>query len=64
MRIIDILTAVLVLISITALFSFFFYPYAELASMEDKRNHAVGCLYILIGSVVGLAITAYIASRN
>lgn len=64
MRITNIIAVVLTIISLAALFCFLFYPYAELGSMQDKRDVALNCLYIISGSVIGLAITACIAARN
>ena len=64
MRITNIIAVVLTTISVAALFSFLFYPYSELSSMQEKTTHAVNCLYAITASVIGLAITAYIAARN
>ena len=64
MRITNIIAVVFITIILAALFSFMFYPYAELGSMQDKRDVALNCLYIISGSVIGLAITACIAARN
>ena len=64
MRITNIITIAFMAIIVAALFSFLFYPYSELPSMEAKADHALKCLYAMIGSVVGLAATAYIAARN
>ena len=64
MRIINALTVVFVIIALVAFFNFLYYPYSELSSMQGKTTHAVNCLYAMIASVIGLAVTAYIASRN
>ena len=64
MRITNIIAIVLMAISVAALFSFLFYPYSELGAMQEKTNHAVNCLYAMIASVIGLAITAYIAAKR
>ena len=60
----NIIAVVLVIISIAALCGFLFYPYAELSSMQDKLNHALNCLYVISASVIGLAVTAYVAARK
>lgn len=64
MRTTNIIAVVLMAVTIAALFCFIFYPYAELSSMQDKLNHALKCLYVISASVIGLAVTAYIAARN
>ena len=64
MHITNIIVVALMAIIVAALFSFLFYPYSELGSMQDKRDVALNCLYIISGSVVGLAVTAYIAARK
>ena len=64
MRITNIIAVVLMAIIVAALFAFLFYPYSELGSMQDKLKHAMNCLYAMIASVIGLAVTTYIAGRN
>lgn len=64
MRITNIIAVAFMAIIVAALFSFLFYPYSELSSMQDKRDVALNCLYIISGSVVGLAVTAYIAAKR
>lgn len=64
MRITNIIAIAFMAIIVAALFAFLFYPYSELGSMQDKLNHALNCLYAMIASVIGLAVTAYIAARN
>lgn len=64
MRITNIIAVALMAIIVAALFSFLFYPYSELGSMQDKLNHAMDCLYAISASVGGLIATAYIAARN
>lgn len=64
MRTINIIAIVLMAINVAALFCFLFYPYAELGSMQDKLNHALSCLYVISASVIGLAVTAYVAARK
>ena len=64
MRITNIIAVVLMAIIVAALFAFLFYPYSELVSMQDKRDVALNCLYLISGSVTGLAVTAYIAAKR
>ena len=64
MRITNIIIVILTITSLAAFCCFLFYPYAELGSMQAKANHALNCLYIISGSVIGLAITACIAARK
>ena len=64
MRITNIITVAFMAIIVAALFSFFFYPYSELGSMQAKADHAMNCLYAMIASVIGLAVTAYVAARK
>ena len=64
MRITNIIAVVFIAIILAALFSFMFYPYSELGSMQEKMNHAVNCLYVLCASIVALTATAYIAART
>lgn len=63
MRISDIITIVLTITAVAAFCCFFFYPYSNLDSIQDKRDVALNCLYIAIASAVGLAATA-IADRD
>ena len=63
MRITNIITIILALIALVAFCVFLFYPYSELGSMQDKRDIAVNCLYIVIASAIGLITTA-IADRD
>ena len=63
MRISNIIAVVLTITAVAAFCCFFFYPYASLDSIQDKRDVALNCLYIAIASAVGLAATA-IADRN
>lgn len=60
----NIITVVLMAISVAALFSFLFYPYSELGSMQDKLDHVHKCLYVLSASLLALLITACVAARN
>lgn len=64
MRITSIIIVILAIISLAAFCCFLFYPYAELGSMQAKADHALKCLYVISGSVIGLAITACIAARK
>lgn len=64
MRITNIIIVILTIISLAAFCCFLFYPYSELGSMQAKANHALNCLYIISGSVIGLAVTAYIAAKR
>ena len=64
MRITNIIAVAFMAIIVAALFSFLFYPYSELPSMEAKADHALKCLYAMITSVIGLAITACIAAKR
>ena len=63
MRISDIITIVLTITAVAAFCCFFFYPYSNLDSIQDKRDIAVSCVYVVIASAIGLAVTA-IADRN
>ena len=63
MRISDIITIALTITAVVAFCCFFFYPYTELNSIQDKRDIAVSCLYVVIASAIGLVATA-IADRN
>ena len=58
MRITNILTVVFTAIAVAAFFTFLFYPYPELSSIQEKTNIAVNCLYTVIASAIGLAVTA------
>lgn len=64
MRITNIIAVVLMAVATAAMFSFLFYPYSELGTMQDKLNHAVNCLYVLCASLLALLTTACIAARN
>lgn len=64
MRITNIIAIAFMAAIVTALFAFLFYPYSELDSMQDKRDVALNCLYIISGSVIGLSVAAYIAARK
>lgn len=64
MRITNIIAIAFMAIIVAALFAFLFYPYSELGSMQAKADHALKCLYVISGSVIGLAVTAYIAARK
>lgn len=63
MRITNIIAVILTIISLVAFCVFLFYPYSELSSIQDKRDIAVSCLYVVIASAIGLVATA-IADRN
>ena len=63
MRISDIIAVILTVTAVAAFCCFFFYPYASLDSIQDKRDVALNCLYIAIASAIGLVATA-IADRN
>ena len=63
MRITNITAVTLTIISLAAFCCFFFYPYTELNSIQEKTNIAVNCLYTVIASAIGLAVTA-IADRD
>ena len=43
---------------------FLFYPYSELASMQDKVAHATNCLAAILGGVFAMVITACVTARN
>ena len=58
MRIGNIITAILAIISLAAFCCFFFYPYGELDSIQEKTNVVINCLYTVVASAIGLAITA------
>ena len=62
--IINIIAAVFVIVAAVAFLTFLFYPYAELSSMQAKRDIAVTCLYVISASVIGLAVTAFYDARN
>ena len=64
MRITNIIAVVLMAISLAAFCCFLFYPYSELGSMQAKRDVALSCLYIISGSVIGLAVTTCIAAKR
>lgn len=64
MRITNIIAVVLMAIATAAMFSFLFYPYSELGSMQDKLAHVHNCLYVLCASLLALLITACVAARN
>lgn len=64
MRITNIIIVILTSISLAAFCCFLFYPYAELGSMQAKADHAMNCLYAITASVIGLAVTAYIAAKR
>ena len=63
MRISDIIAVILTITAVAAFCCFFFYPYTELNSLQEKTNIAVSCVYVAIASAIGLAITA-IADRD
>ena len=63
MRISDIITVIITITAVAAFCCFFFYPYTELNSIQEKTNIAVNCLYTVIASAIGLAVTA-IADRD
>ena len=63
MRISNIIAVVLTITAVAAFCCFFFYPYSDLVSIQDKRDIAVSCLYVVIASAIGLVATA-IADRN
>lgn len=63
MRITNIIAVILAIIGLAAFLCFFYYPYGELDSIQGKTNIAVNCLYTVIASAIGLAITA-IANRD
>ena len=63
MRITNILTVVFTAIAVAAFFTFLFYPYPELSSIQEKTNIAVNCLYTVIASAIGL-VAAAIADRD
>ena len=64
MRITSIIIVILAITSLAAFCCFLFYPYAELGSMQDKADYALNCLYVIVASLIGLVITAYIAARK
>ena len=64
MRITNIIAIAFMAISLAAFCCFLFYPYSELGSMQAKAGHALKCLYVISASVIGLAVTAYIAARK
>lgn len=63
MRISDIITIVLTITAVATFCCFFFYPYGELDSIQEKTAIAMNCLYTVIASAIGLAVTA-IADRD
>lgn len=63
MHIANIIAVVLTITAVAAFCCFLFYPYPELGSIQEKTNVAVNCLYVVIASAIGLAITA-IADRD
>ena len=63
MRISDIIAIILTVTAVAAFCCFFFYPYSDLDSIQDKRDVAVSCVYVAIASAIGLVATA-IADRN
>ena len=63
MRIANTLTVVFTAIAVAAFFTFLFYPYPELSSIQEKTNIAVNCLYTVIASAIGL-VAAAIADRD
>lgn len=63
MRISNIIAVILTITAVAAFCCFFFYPYSDLDSIQDKRDVAVSCVYVAIASAIGLAITA-IADRD
>lgn len=64
MRITNIIAIAFMAISLAAFCCFLFYPYSELGSMQAKRDVALSCLYIISGSVIGLAVTTCIAAKR
>ena len=64
MRITNIIAVVCFTAAAAAFFTFLFYPYAELSSMQAKRDIAVTCLYVTIAGLIGLAVTACCDARN
>lgn len=63
MRISNIIAVVLTITAVAAFCCFFYYPYSDLDSIQEKTDIAVNCLYVVIASAIGLAITA-IAGRD
>ena len=63
MRITNIIAVVLTITAVAAFCCFFYYPYGELGSIQEKTNAAVNCLYVVIASAIGLVATA-IADRD
>lgn len=63
MRIGNIIAVILTVTAVAAFCCFFFYPYTELNSIQEKTNIAINCLYTVIASVISLAVTA-IADRD
>lgn len=63
MRISNIIAVILTITAVAAFCCFFFYPYSDLDSIQDKRDIAISCVYVAIASAIGLAITA-IADRD
>ena len=63
MRISNIIAVVLTITAVAAFCCFFFYPYSNLDSIQEKTNIAVNCLFTVIASAIGLVATA-IAGRD
>lgn len=63
MRISNIIAIVLTITAIAAFCCFFYYPYGELDSVQEKTAIAMNCLYAVIASAIGLVATA-IADRD
>ena len=63
MRINDPIAVILTITAVAAFCCFFYYPYGELGSIQEKTNIAVNCLYVVIASTVGLVATV-IADRD
>ena len=63
MRIGNIIAVILTVTAVAAFCCFFYFPYGELDSIQEKTDIAVNCLYTVIASAIGLVATA-IADRD
>ena len=63
MRISNTIAVILTVTAVAAFCCFFYFPYDELDSIQEKTDIAVNCLYVVIASAIGLVATA-IADRD
>ena len=62
MRITNIIAVILAIIGLAAFCCFFYYPYGELDSIQEKTNIAMTCLYTIIASALGLVVNTVVAA--